>query len=491
VPTSQIGVVSQILPEQHRPEKSPLSCRWRQFYIGRCLLTQAAIIVAILRELQNLAVAPAITESVKNGRLDLPQWISAGEGASLVINHQISNLIWDLAVTLYEAQPAMAKTISREDWAGLVRRTIGPLLGKTKLEDPFDISAEIILASLKHELETTEWNFSKRTFLFGCSCIEHHDIPPFTIGPVTVWKREKWLNHARKTGRITKISHQRLLARWTDKPVKMRKPSRDSANENAVADAIGSAPYVCTVETNGIFGEVAKEKAILAARFALIGVALMWASPTKAMAELNLVFDGLPYRQTYAFIQDGPDIRMGSKWVHSLHGLSLFEERWETMFLERTDWWKTLAEAIACWLSPDGNVLRPNLMNQFVQSLIWFHEACCEPMPMIATTKFMAALDALACGGKGRGIKALITSRLGVAENKPIRAGGPSFSAAIDELYSQGRSRLIHGSSDRIGHDWLDQKRLAESLARLTLILCLCWAADHPDGDDPKLMSQP
>jgi hypothetical protein len=455
-------------------------------------LTQIATIVAILAELQNLDAAPPFPKTVANGQLELPQWISAGDGMSLVINRKISNLIRDLANSLYEAQPAMAKAISRADWAGLVRRVIGPLLGNTDLDDPFESSATTILTNLRHELATTEWNYNTRTFLFGCSCIEHHDIPPFTIGPVTVWKREKWLDQALENGRVTKISYQRLLARWAGKSVKKRKPSRDSANERAVADAIGDAPYVCTVETNGIFGEVAKEKAVMAARFALLGVALMWASPTKAMAELNLVFDGLTYRQTYAFFQDRPEILGGSKWVHSLHGLSLFAGLWEPMIQQWADWWKTLAEAIACWLSPDGKVLRPNLMNQFVQALVWFHEACREPMPMIATTKFMAALDALACGGKGHGIKALITSRLGVAENDPIRAGGgPSFSKVIDDLYSQGRSRLIHGSSDRIGHDWQDQKGLAESLARFTLIGCLHWAADHPNGDDPKLMSQP
>ena len=78
-----------------------------------------------------------------------------------------------------------------------------------------------------------------------------------------------------------------------------------------------------------------------------------------------------------------------------------------------------------------------------------------------------------------------------MAENDPIRANGPSFSSVIDELYSQGRSRLIHGNSDRIGHDWQDQRGLAESLARITLILCLHWAADHPNLDDPKLLTKP
>ena len=48
--------------------------------------------------------------------------------------------------------------------------------------------------------------------------------------------------------------------------MKERKPSRDSANEHAVTGAVGGAPYVCTVETDGIFGEVAKGKAVMANR---------------------------------------------------------------------------------------------------------------------------------------------------------------------------------------------------------------------------------
>jgi hypothetical protein len=101
-----------------------------------------------------------------------------------------------LANALYAAQPAMANAISRKDWAGLVQRVIGPLLGQTDLDYPSETSADTILIKLRHELATTDWNYNKRIFLFGCSFIQHHDIPPFTIGPVTVWKREKWLDKA-------------------------------------------------------------------------------------------------------------------------------------------------------------------------------------------------------------------------------------------------------------------------------------------------------
>jgi hypothetical protein len=454
-------------------------------------MTKTEIIVAILSELRTIASVPLLSIGSKIDRFEFPHWISAGDGTGITINSVISNLIWDLAGIIYQEKPAMAKAISRKDWAGIVKRVMGPLLGNTDLDAPSENSASILLIKLQLELANTKWNYKKRTFLFGCSFIQNDDIPPMTIGPVTVWKREKWLDQALENGRITKVSHQRLLARWTGKSLKTRQPSRDSANENAIVDAVGEAPYICAVETNGIFGEVAKEKAVMAARFALLGVALLWERPVKAMEELNLVFDGPPYRQTYAFFLDRPEIFGGSKWVNSLHGRALLDQLWEPMVQQKADLWKTLAEAIAYWLSPDGKVPRPKLMNPFVQALIWFHEACREPMPMIATTKFMAALDALASGDGHYEITTLVTARLGVARTDPIRTGGRSFSKAIENLYRDGRSRVIHGVSDCIGHDWQDQKDLAESLACHTLIHCLHWAAENPSCDDPKLMSKP
>jgi hypothetical protein len=456
-----------------------------------CTLPETEIIVVILSELKCISSGAPFPEVPPKEQFELPQWISAGGGRTLIVNRKISDLILKLANLLYSSRPGIANAISRNDWARIVRNVIGPLLVTVELDGGFEAKAVNILDRLRNELDTLVSNSKRRVFLFGCSFIQNADIPPFEVGPVTVWKREKWLEVALEKGQLSKVSHARLLARWKGSSLKGGKDSRDSAIERAVADAVGDAPYVCTVETEGLLGELATEKAVMSARFALLGVALMWASPTKAMADLNLVFDGIPHRRIHAIFQDGAEFSIGSRWANSLHGLSLIGDDWEPLVQDRADWWRTLGEVIDFWLSPDGKVPRPKLMNQLVQALIWFNEACREPIPMIATTKFVAALDALACGGRAKGIKALITSRLGVMESDPIRAEGPSFSKLIDDLYSDGRSRLIHGSSDRIGHDWQQEKGLAESIGRFTLIMCLHWAADNQKVDDPKLMSRP
>lgn len=449
---------------------------------------ESEIIARILVELKAIQRAP-FPKSTGDTVPELPSWISAGEGKSLIINNAIGRLIAELAKGLYVGTPQLMNSISRKDWSSLVRGVIGPILDAIDLDSPVEASADDALAALKDKLNTTDWNFGKRTFLFGCSLVDEHAIPPFTVGPVTIRRRNTWLDHALDQGRITQVTHRRLTARWSGKKLRPRKLSLENSNELDIIDAVGKAPFVCSVETDGLFGDFAKEKALLAARLTLLGIALMWDSPRKALQEINLVYDGPPYRQTYAFYQERREILGGSRWVNSLDGLSLFGDAWEPLVAKRGDWWAIITETIQFLLGDPSQAKRPELMKRFAHALIWFHEACREPIPMIAITKFMSCLDALVCGQKAWDITQLVSVRIGVEPHTPIRKDGPSFKTAIEDLYSQGRSRPLHGSSDRLGHDWEDSRGLAETLARLGLILCFHWAAEHATCDDPKQMA--
>ena len=48
----------------------------------------------------------------------------------------------------------------------------------------------------------------------------------------------------------------------------------------------------------------------------------------------------------------------------------------------------------------------------------------------------------------------------------------------------------VHGTNYRLGHDWSDSRSLSEELARVCLISCLQWAAEHRQANDPRLLSQ-
>jgi hypothetical protein len=127
-------------------------------------------------------------------------------------------------------------------------------------------------------------------------------------------------------------------------------------------------------------------------------------------------------------------------------------------------------------------------MNTLVQALLWFHEGCRETVSLMAIVKFSSSLDALASGGKARGIREVITARVGITDDKALWFEGPTMKQAVDEIYSEGRSRTVHGTNMKIGHDWTSTRSSAEQLARLCLIMCIDWAANNTSSNDPLEM---
>jgi hypothetical protein len=130
------------------------------------------------------------------------------------------------------------------------------------------------------------------------------------------------------------------------------------------------------------------------------------------------------------------------------------------------------------------------MMNTLAHALLWFHEGCRETVAPIAIVKLSAALDALACGRGSSGIRRLISARLGIQQGQAIRPDGPTMKQVVEEIYSEGRSRTIHGNNCRMGHDWTETRGLAEEFGRLCLIMCFDWAAANPSCKAPLELSQ-
>ena len=61
----------------------------------------------------------------------------------------------------------------------------------------------------------------------------------------------------------------------------------------------------------------------------------------------------------------------------------------------------------------------------------------------------------------------------------------------VKEIYSEARSRAIHGSTDRHGHDWQRTRSMAERLARLCLSLSCEWIWENQGSDDLAALRRP
>ena len=446
-------------------------------------------IEGIIKELKKLQKAPTPYRD-KDDDFPLPRTIAAGNGGSIIISRVIDEAIATVADQLLDADATLKPKYTRHEWRSLVRRAFGPALAAIDLDDDLAKSANTVLAKIKEALAGQESCYGNCEFAFGCTLFGNAAVEPFAIGPVRFEPRLDWLVRKSGEGAVSAVTRGRVERAWSGNRLRKRKLSSDSNCETNILHALGDCAVVCSITTNGLADEAGRDKALTAARVATAAIALTWQIPSKALNGMNLLFDRRPHVQTtLTFI---PDTIMLAGWRRSHHptGPLLKTGEWEKIFSEQSDYFAVVGDVLDFMVSPTGVVARPNMMKTLAQAMLWFHEACRETVSLGAIIKYSAALDALACGDRARGIRRLINTRLGIQDNAPIRQDGPTLTQAIGEIYGYGRSRTIHGNNEKLAHDWMGTRDLAEQFTRLCLLACIDWAASNPRSDDPSQLSR-
>ena len=453
------------------------------------MATVQALIENIIRELTVLQKLPASIID-ENDEFRLPRLIAVGNKGSLVVSSKIDQAITSIADQLMDSDPTRAKKYTQSEWRASVRQAFGPALYSIDLASDLSTNAETVLTDIKRALGKQLLGHGVREYAFGCTLFQNTVVQSFPIGPVRFESRLDWLARKHLEGGISTTIRRRVEQAWKGKRLRKRKPSSSSFSETDILDSIGNCAFVCSVATNGLAPEAGREKALTAARLAVATIALSWQTPSKALEGMNLLFDRTPHMQRALVFVPGRVVLAGSRWSHSLHGSILRSGEWERIFSEARDLFGVWGDVLNYVVSPTGAVARPKMMNTLTQALMWFHEGCREPVSLMAIVKFSAVLDALACGKKAAGIRHLVNMRLKIQDSAPIRADGPTLNRAIEEIYNYGRSRTIHGTNEKLGHDWSGTRGLAEQFARLCLLASVEWAANNSSSDDPAKLSQ-
>ena len=198
------------------------------------------------------------------------------------------------------------------------------------------------------------------------------------------------------------------------------------------------------------------------------------------------MFDRQVHRQTVLTFVPGRLVLAGHRLAYLPQGPWLKNGEWESQFTQNEDYFRLVGEILDYVVDVTGTSARPQLMNTLAQALLWFHEGCRETVTLMAIVKYSAALDALASGRKAGGILRLISARLDTQEDATIGKDGSTLKQIINLIYSEGRSRTIHGTNDKFGHDWTGTKRLSEQLTRACLRACIDWTISNPTAEDPK-----
>lgn len=417
-------------------------------------------------------------------------WISTGDGRQITLSSEMERLIAEIAGELRKRDTALAHSHTDKEWTWLVRGTFGPALVSIDLDDERSANAQTVIASVRAQLDAARGTRDCEHG-FGCTLFGTFDVAPFSIGPVTFEPRGVWLARKLREGDVSKTSARRVAATWSGAKLAKRKQGIDAMRERDVLDAVGTCPYVCSVRTLGLASEAGRLKAQTAAHMAMAAIALRWETPSRTLAGFRLLVDAGMRRQRSLVFIPGVRTLAGGHLVGMPHGQSISAADWLAQYDAFKDDFALIGQAIDYFLSSRGTSARPRLMNVLAQALLWFHEACREEVDLMAVVKFTATLDALANGGKSGGIRKLVNARLGIQDNQPIRKCGPTLKAAVDEIYRDGRSRTIHGTNDRLGHDWSSTRSLAETFARLCLIMSIDWMTKNSGVDDPAALQKP
>jgi hypothetical protein len=428
-----------------------------------------------------------LTALTQGDDFKLPRLIPADTvGASIQITKEIDDLIGSLARTLKASRSSLVRTIKDDEWRSWVRATIGPLLAKTPLSTPATTAAPLLLTQLDDALNDIVAGLSDREYAFGTTLFSNTDVSSFTIGPVRFEPREVWLERKMTEGDVTLITKRRVKRRWSGGRASRRKSNREQMREDDIVEAIGRCPYVCTVKLRSSFAPAAGlETALTAARLALACVSLAFATPSLALLGFNLHYDGPIHLQKALLFVPGKIVLAGSRPSRHLHGPFVLAQDWQTELTRLHHAFLGAGEVLVNLTDPARSIPQAPLLEALLQSLLWFEKGCREIGDLMAIVSFAASLDALGKGTKVRGILEVLKARLGVQPTDPINPLGPTFKSVLDTIYSEGRSRTVHGTSDKIGYDWGDTRIIAEQLARYALIACLDYTSQNPSAMQP------
>lgn len=444
-------------------------------------------VVEILDELKNIQSADHYFSKGK----EIPGAISTGDRRSILVNSKIERKIEAVARELKRNDLPTSRQFADNEWRSLVRKAFGPALVGIDLDNNSITNADLILVKVRTAIEDARKKYGRCDYAVGCTLFGNTDVDPIVMGPVRIETREDWLQRQLLTNAVSNITARRIHRLWKgERSSGKRKNHIDRLFEKKIVEAVGNCPFVCSISCNGLGPKTGEAKALSAGRMALAVVALMWTQPSSALDGFRLKVDGDVRHLTVLNFR--PDsVNLGSRLSHLPTGHTFGPGEWNALTPQFAAIFKTSAEIFEFFLHPTGQVTRPALMNTLLQALLWFHEGCRETVDAMAIVKFTSAMDSLSCGRKAKGIRELLTARVGFKDSDLLRkSGGPTMKEAVEGLYSDGRSRTVHGTSEDLVYDLTERRRLAEALTRLCLLRSMEWAADNITEDDPNKLSK-
>jgi len=418
--------------------------------------------------------------------------ISLGDGQVIYVSQKSVVAIREIARIYRENSAECGRALPHSEMEDLVSSALGSLVRASApagaTEFPIPIDPDTFWVVLREQLarDLTKLN-RELTHLFGAWATQGDTIAFIDIGPVRFSRRAQWVSDAVAAGLLTESQASCLSHHWERGSRIDPNPAEgfDGYRIKDVADAVGSCPWVCMVRVFGHTHTRSRQKALLAARIALTAISLAWDNPSQQAKNTGLLYDIGPERIRHTVMFSNESF-FGASHESVLRLGRCLTMGDATAFAARTDrQLQTVGAALDTFLSINPTSPKRLLEEALCHSLIWFGEACNEPLEFMSIVKFVASLDTLAKGGKTRGICRLIQRRYPVRDmDAPFLNDGTSAKQLVTQIYEIGRSRIVHGTRSSLIDDLDELRARAELLATVVLRACIVWLDTYAGSDD-------
>lgn len=416
----------------------------------------------------------------------IPGMIPDGNEGGYMISRKAASYLNDLTNSLLGSESEFQKRYKYTDAYDVVSHCLGTAIteinevGTDSYQDIFDCFKSKIKSIIEEKIiEDTE-----HVYIFGCSFLNITGLDNLEIGCVKFYRTSYWLNQTCNNETINpKIKEKIYSIVEAQKLTSVNKLDFEIIN---ISKFFKENEWICIVSLKGMGAKFALQNALLAANIALVGISLIWQKPSKILLGLYLKYDTKLFNQEYHFIKKDCDYFLGGGSKSQLPiGEYVGKEVWENLKSKNSFLLEILKLVTEHILSPYIQKPSSQMLETLLLSLIWFREACREQNDMISVVKFCASMDTMARGKSAKGIKNLFKARLGYTDENPAKIGNEDINVVIDRIYSEGRSRSIHGTTTKIFNDFSSDRNLAETLARYCLVTCILWYSENTSCENP------
>jgi len=389
-------------------------------------------------------------------------------------------LLSEITENLYTSNAKWQTAFKHSEWKRIVFHCFADVVAETDdiTTMPSDEFYRTLRCRIKAEAEALA---NLRTHLFGCHLSMLPDFPALSIGPVTFKKRLDWVARAQEDGRLDPSDAAALSDHWQNGQSGGSSPTQSA---QGIIEAVGEAAFVCSVDINRPMGqEAGHNAALMAARLALTAISLGFCTPSKALREMFLTWDGDFYKQaSVTYRSQTMDCHPWTTAKYYPGGISSRVSLcdWSRLRTSHAQVFEAAGDAIDWFVQGNDNATTqyPKMAATLYQALLWFHEGCRQEFDLMGLANFMSSLDALAKGGKESGIQNLVKACLPGYDE--------TLKKKIKKLYKYGRSQFYHGTSENLSYDWKQNRWIAEQLAKHCLLDCLEVFASYTGNDNPK-----